>query len=105
MPRRKPRAARPTRSSPGPGGPHPRPPREGAEAYRLTRFVIFCFAADAEALQVVVHGDLGRRGRDQWLEVEGRWPRPATPAPPPTLAVDAVRPLARPHEYNLQYGG
>jgi hypothetical protein len=50
-----------------------------------------------------VHGDLGRRGRDQWLEVEG--PRPATPGPASALAVDAVRPLARPHEYRLQYGG
>ena len=38
--------------------------------YRLTRFVIFCCAADAEALQAVVRGDPTPRARDQWLEVE-----------------------------------
>ena len=32
-------------------------PAEDADGYRLTRFVIFCCAADAEALQAVVHGD------------------------------------------------
>ena len=30
-------------------------PSEDADGYRLTRFVIFCCAADAEALQAVVH--------------------------------------------------
>jgi uncharacterized repeat protein (TIGR03943 family) len=89
-------------------------PGEGAEPYRLTRFVIFCCAADAEALQVVVHGDVGRRGRDQWLEMEWRWlPRPVAATgdpspPPPALTVDAVRSVSRPHrpyEYSLQYGG
>jgi uncharacterized membrane protein YcgQ (UPF0703/DUF1980 family) len=90
-------------------------PSEGAEPYRLTRFVIFCCAADAEALQGVVHGDVGRRGRDQWLEMGravaaetgGRDRRPPNP-PPPALTVDAVRPVSRPHrpyEYSLQYDG
>jgi uncharacterized repeat protein (TIGR03943 family) len=89
-------------------------PERGGEGYRLTRFVIFCCAADAEALQVAVHGDGTRRTADQWLEVEGRWqPRPVAaeddPSPaPPVLAVDTVRPVAqprRPYEYSIQYGG
>jgi len=89
-------------------------PQAGVGGYRLTRFVIFCCAADAEALQVDVRGDLVRRGRDQWLEVEGRWlPRPATDddgpdVPPPALTVDAVRPIAQPrlpYEYTIRYGG
>ena len=77
--------------------------REVPGEYRLTRFVIFCCAADAEALQVVVRGDRAQRQRDQWLEVQGRWvsrPVPATddPDPPsPVLTADAVRPIAPPH--------
>ena len=53
-------------------------PNQGQEGgYRLTRFVIFCCATDAEALQAVVQGDPTPRARDQWLEVEGTWqPRP-----------------------------
>ena len=89
-------------------------PERGGEGYRLTRFVIFCCAADAEALQVAVHGDGTRRTADQWLEVEGRWqPRPVAaeddPSPaPPVLAAEEVRPVAqprRPYEYSIQYGG
>ena len=82
-------------------------------SYRLTRFVIFCCAADAEALQAVIRGDATARARDQWLEVEGTWqPRPAavddpTP-PPPVLNADAVRPIAPPrppYEYSMQFTG
>jgi uncharacterized repeat protein (TIGR03943 family) len=89
-------------------------PDRGGAGYRLTRFVIFCCAADAEALQVEVHGDATRRAGDQWLEVEGRWrPRPVAAAddpgpPPPVLDVDAVRPVAQPrhpYEYSIQYAG
>ncbi len=89
-------------------------PGEGEEAYRLTRFVIFCCAADAEALQVVVRGDGTRWRRDQWLEVEGRWlPRPVAGAedtnpPPPVLIADVVHPIAqprRPYESSAEYGG
>jgi uncharacterized repeat protein (TIGR03943 family) len=89
-------------------------PSEGDEGgYRLTRFVIFCGAADAEALQAVIRGDPTPRARDQWLEVEGTWlPRPAavdnpTP-PPPVLQADLVRPVAPPrppYEYSLQFTG
>ena len=87
-------------------------PAEGG-GYRLTRFVIFCCAADAEALQAVVRGDSVPRARDQWLEVEGTWvPRPAAVddpiPPPPVLQADLVRPVAParpPYEYSVQYSG
>jgi uncharacterized repeat protein (TIGR03943 family) len=89
--------------TPNPGG-----------GYRLTRFVIFCCAADAEALQADVRGDQTPRARDQWLEVEGTWqPRPAAAEddpspPPPALHVDTVRPVAParpPYEYTVQFSG
>ncbi len=90
-------------------------PSQGKEGgYRLTRFVIFCCAADAEALQAVVRGDPTPRARDQWLEVEGTWlPRPTAaeddPNPaPPALQVDTVRPVAPvrpPYEYSVQFTG
>jgi uncharacterized repeat protein (TIGR03943 family) len=88
-------------------------PGEGAGGYRLTRFVIFCCAADAEALQAVVRGDPTPRTRDQWLEVEGTWlPRPAAvddpSPPPPALTADVVRPVAPahpPYEYSVQFSG
>jgi uncharacterized repeat protein (TIGR03943 family) len=90
-------------------------PSEGKEGgYRLSRFVIFCCAADAEALQTVVRGDATPRARDQWLEVEGTWvPRPVAaeddPSPPaPALQVASVRPVAPvrpPYEYSVQFSG
>jgi uncharacterized repeat protein (TIGR03943 family) len=89
-------------------------PAQAGGSYRLTRFVIFCCAADAEALQVVVHGDPTPRARDQWLELEGRWrPRPVAAdddpnPPPPVLDVDLVRPVAPPrppYEYSIQFNG
>jgi uncharacterized repeat protein (TIGR03943 family) len=90
-------------------------PSEGKQGgYRLTRFVIFCCAADAEALQADVRGDRTPRARDQWLEVEGTWiPRPAAAEddpspPPPALQVDTVRPVAParpPYEYSVQFSG
>jgi uncharacterized repeat protein (TIGR03943 family) len=90
-------------------------PSEGHEGgYRLTRFVIFCCAADAEALQAVIRGDPTPRARDQWLEVEGTWqPRPPAAEddpspPPPALQVATVRPVAParpPYEYSVQFSG
>ena len=90
-------------------------PSQGKEGgYRLTRFVIFCCAADAEALQTVVRGDRTPRARDQWLEVEGTWMARPTAAeddpspPPPALRVDSVRPVAParpPYEYSVQFSG
>jgi uncharacterized repeat protein (TIGR03943 family) len=90
------------------------PAQGGAGGYRLTRFVIFCCAADAEALQAVVAGDPAPRARDQWLEVEGTWvPRPVAAdndlsPPPPVLKADLVRPVASarpPYEYTVQFSG
>jgi uncharacterized repeat protein (TIGR03943 family) len=90
-------------------------PSEGKEGgYRLTRFVIFCCAADAQALQAVVGGDRTPRARDQWLEVEGTWvPHPVAAEddpspPPPALQVDSVRPVVPvrpPYEYSVQFSG
>jgi uncharacterized repeat protein (TIGR03943 family) len=89
-------------------------PGDGDGGYRLTRFVIFCCAADAEALQAVVRGDPTPRARDQWLEVEGTWvPRPPaaeddSSPPPPVLRADVVRPVAParpPYEYTVQFSG
>jgi uncharacterized repeat protein (TIGR03943 family) len=88
-------------------------PNKGG-GYRLTRFVIFCCAADAEALQAVVRGDPTPRARDQWLEVEGTWlPRPPAAEddpspPPPALQAVSVRPVASakpPYEYTIQFSG
>jgi uncharacterized repeat protein (TIGR03943 family) len=89
------------------------PAEDGDGGYRLTRFVIFCCAADAEALQAVVRGDPTPRARDQWLEVEGTWvPHPAAVddpnPPPPVLKADVVRPVAParpPYEYSMQFSG
>jgi uncharacterized repeat protein (TIGR03943 family) len=89
------------------------PTEHGDGGYGLTRFVIFCCAADAEALQAIVRGDPTPRARDQWLEVEGTWlPRPATvddpTPPPPVLRADLVRPVAParpPYEYSVQFSG
>jgi uncharacterized repeat protein (TIGR03943 family) len=89
-------------------------PSEGEEGgYRLTRFTLFCCAADAEAFQAVVHGDHTPRARDQWLEVEGTWlPRPAAvddpTAPLPVLDAAVVHPVAParpPYEYAGAFTG
>jgi uncharacterized repeat protein (TIGR03943 family) len=86
-------------------------PREGG-GYLLTRFNLFCCAADGQAYQLEVRGDRSQRRADQWLVVEGRWqPRPAFDgiAPSgvrPVLIADSVtpvRPPADPYEHNL-YG-
>jgi uncharacterized repeat protein (TIGR03943 family) len=80
--------------------------------YRLARFNVFCCAADAEAFEIVVRGDPGRRQADQWLLVEGHW----LPEPPvgrvapsgrrPVLVAEAVTPVRPPtdrYEHSL-YG-
>jgi uncharacterized repeat protein (TIGR03943 family) len=89
-------------------------PTQAGGGYRLTRFVIFCCAADAEALQVAIRGDPTPRARDQWLEVEGTWvPRQVAAdndlsPPPPVLNVNSVRPVGPqrpPYEYTVQFNG
>jgi uncharacterized repeat protein (TIGR03943 family) len=80
--------------------------------YLLTRWNLFCCAADGQAYQLEVRGDRVPRQPDQWLVVEGRWlPQPAHDgiAPSgvrPVLQADSVtpvRPPADPYEHNL-YG-
>lgn len=51
---------------------------DGTEDFRLVRFMIACCAADAQAVQVAVHGTPGRiPPTDSWVEVVGRWRPPA----------------------------
>ena len=86
-------------------------PAEGG-GYLLTRFNLFCCAADGHAYQLKVRGDQARRQPDQWLVVEGRW-RPqrvyngiAPSGVVPLLVADSVTPVQRPadpYEHNL-YG-
>jgi uncharacterized repeat protein (TIGR03943 family) len=89
-------------------------PTKAGGGYQLTRFVIFCCAADAEALQVAIHGDPTPRARDQWLEVEGTWvPHPIAAdndlsPPPPVLNATSVHPVGPqrpPYEYTVQFNG
>lgn len=71
--------------------------------YRLARFVIFCCAADGEAVEVVVHGP-GTYDADQWLEVEGVW----EPGPSPVLVASGARRIGRPekpYEYTTVWSG
>jgi uncharacterized repeat protein (TIGR03943 family) len=89
-------------------------PAEGGDgSYRLSRFTVFCCAADAEAFQAVVRGDSTPRVRDRWLEVEGTWrPRPAAvddpTAPLPVLHAEVVHPVGPahpPYEYSGVFTG
>jgi uncharacterized repeat protein (TIGR03943 family) len=72
------------------------PDQGGGREYQLTRFNLFCCAADAEAYSVVVRGDATLRQADQWLLVEGHWlpqpvPEPASASTkPPVLIADSV---------------
>jgi uncharacterized repeat protein (TIGR03943 family) len=83
-----------------------------AGGYQLTRFNLFCCAADGQAYQLAVRGDRTPRQADQWLVVEGRWrPQPVSDgiAPSSVLpvliaeSVTPVRPPADRYEHNL-YG-
>jgi uncharacterized repeat protein (TIGR03943 family) len=83
-------------------------PRRGG--YLLTRFNLFCCAADGQAYQVEVRGDEADRQADQWLVVEGRWlPQPvydgiAPSGVRPALVAESVTPVrapADPYEHNL----
>jgi uncharacterized repeat protein (TIGR03943 family) len=80
----------------------------GSGTYALDRFVIFCCAADAEAVEVTVVGDATPRRTNQWLEVEGIWvPQPLN-ADRASLRVSAVRAIGRPkapYEYTAVWTG
>ena len=85
---------------------------ERGGGYLLTRFNLFCCAADGQAYQLEVRGDRVRRQPDQWLVVEGRWlPQRvydgiAPSGVRPVLVAESVTPVrapADPYEHNL-YG-
>jgi uncharacterized repeat protein (TIGR03943 family) len=82
------------------------------DGYLLTRFNLFCCAADGQAYQLEVRGDRAQRQPDQWLVVEGRWlpqrvyDEIAPSGVRPVLLADSVTPVRRPadpYEHNL-YG-
>jgi uncharacterized repeat protein (TIGR03943 family) len=76
--------------------------------YRLGRFVIFCCAADAEAVEVAVSGDAVPRRRDQWLEVTGVWQPGSAAEDVPLLRATSVREVKRPgqpYEYTNVWSG
>jgi uncharacterized repeat protein (TIGR03943 family) len=78
----------------------------GAASYRLGRFVIFCCAADAEALEVSVSGDAVPHRVNDWLEVTGTWVE--GPGEVPRLRADEVKPVRRPaepYEYTVIWSG
>ncbi len=84
--------------------------------FLLSRFTIFCCAADAEIQQIRVHGSATDFPSDTWVEVTGTWPPASAPTaaqaadpshlPLPALDATAVVKIKRPHapyEYTLQY--
>lgn len=81
------------------------PRHDRGAAYVLTRFQMFCCAADAEVVEVAIHGDATPRAAEQWLLVEGHWR--STPAQHaaaakvddiPVLVADTVTPVAPPRD-------
>jgi uncharacterized repeat protein (TIGR03943 family) len=75
-----------------------------AGGYRVARFVIFCCAADAEAVEIVVANDSTARPTNAWLEIEGTW----VPGPLPTVRASSVHPIKRPgkpYEYTVVWSG
>lgn len=74
------------------------------DGYRLGRFVIFCCAADAEAVEVAVTGDGTARATNEWLEVEGVW----VPGELPAVRAESVRRVGKPgkpYEYTNVWSG
>jgi uncharacterized repeat protein (TIGR03943 family) len=74
------------------------------DGYLLARFAMYCCAADAEVVELTVHGDTVKRAADQWLEVEGRVVPSGKVADPgasnavPVLVADTVRQVAPPKD-------
>jgi uncharacterized repeat protein (TIGR03943 family) len=72
----------------------------GTEDFRLVRFMIACCAADAQAVQVAVHGVPGSvPPTDAWVEVVGRWRAPTAAEADdqvPPFVVDEIRTVPRP---------
>jgi uncharacterized repeat protein (TIGR03943 family) len=77
----------------------------------LDRFVIYCCAADAEAVEVVVRGLPGTYRKNSWLAVEGRWqqvPYDEADDSTPVLVATGARPTRRPsppYEYTVVWTG
>lgn len=87
-----------------------------SDGFLLSRFTIFCCAADAEIQQVRVVGSAaaGTLASNSWVTVVGSWPPTTAPAagvdpekaPLPVLQASSVTQVKRPHapyEYTLQY--
>jgi uncharacterized repeat protein (TIGR03943 family) len=84
--------------------------------FLLSRFTIFCCAADAEIQQIRVTGSAADFPQDTWVQVTGTWP-PSSALPPsaaadpdnlplPQLTASSVVKVKRPkapYEYTLQY--
>jgi len=76
----------------------------GTEDFRLVRFMIACCAADAQAVQVAVHGVQGKvPPNDSWVEVIGRYRAPTGGGDQaeegdevPLLDVDQMQTVPRP---------
>ncbi|BEP15611.1 TIGR03943 family protein [Acidothermaceae bacterium B102] len=89
------------------------------DGFLLSRFTIFCCAADAEIQQILVLGSAGTLPDNTWVTVVGTWPPGSAPAvstsstpvdpddaPLPELTATTVTQVKRPHapyEYTLQY--
>ena len=73
-------------------------------SYSIARFVIFCCAADGEAVEVTVRGDDPGVRQNTWVEVEGEW----EPGEAPTVRARSVRKIGKPrepYEYTVTWSG
>ncbi|MDX6206605.1 MAG: hypothetical protein QOF39_2662 [Frankiales bacterium] len=75
--------------------------------FLLSRFTIFCCAADAEIEQIRILGSTSVLPDNTWVTVTGTWPAASAPgAAIPELTATSVVQVKRPHapyEYTLQY--
>jgi uncharacterized repeat protein (TIGR03943 family) len=81
--------------------------------FLLSRFTIFCCAADAEIQQVRILGSSATLAPNTWVTVTGTWPVSSAPTgavsdnePIPVMTATSVVQVKRPHapyEYTLQY--
>jgi uncharacterized repeat protein (TIGR03943 family) len=83
------------------------------KGFLLSRFTIFCCAADAEIQQIRILGSTSVLPDNTWVTVTGTWPVSTAPAagetdtsPLPVMTATSVLQTKRPHapyEYTLQY--
>jgi uncharacterized repeat protein (TIGR03943 family) len=77
-------------------------------SYDLSRFVIFCCAADAEAVEIAVTGDRVPHKLNEWVELEGIWVPAAVDATAVVVRALSVRTIKRPrapYEYTTVWTG